>query len=110
MNKILVVLFLLLSKITMCQHGFLTGRTVGPLPFLEYGLGDDRLGGAKMTYLDTNIAVKVVESVKDDYKVQLPAYHSGWLAKTSFKQDSFARIQPYHLTGNWKVYGDDNYD
>jgi N-acetylmuramoyl-L-alanine amidase len=33
----------------------LYGRTTGRLPYLEHGLGDDRLGGAKMTYLDTNI-------------------------------------------------------
>ena len=91
----------------MSQHGFLNGRTTGLLPFLEYGLGDDRLGGAKMTYLDSNIVMKVVDSVKDDYKVQLSTYHSAWLPKTSFKQDSFTRIPPYHLTGNWKVYGDD---
>ena len=78
----------------MSQHGFLTGRTTGVLPFLEFGLGDDRLGGAKMTYLDSNIAMKVVDSVKDDYKVQLSTYHSAWMAKTSFKQDSIRRIQP----------------
>ena len=94
----------------MSQHGFLNGRTTGLLPFLEYGLGDDRLGGAKMTYLDSNIAMKVVDSVKDDYKVQLSNYHSAWLPKTGFKQDSFTRIPPYHLTGNWKVYGDDKFD
>jgi len=94
----------------MSQHGFFTGRTTGLLPFLEYGLGDDRLGGAKMTYLDSNIVMKVVDSVKDDYKVQLSTYHSAWLAKTSFKKDSFTRIPPYHLTGSWKVYGDDKYD
>ena len=52
-----------------------------------------------MTYLDTNIVMKVVDSVKDDYKVQLSNYHSAWLAKTSFKQTiAITHIQPYHLT------------
>jgi len=94
----------------MSQQSYLTGKTTGRLPFLEYGLGDDRLGGAKMTYLDSNIVMKVVDSIKDDYKVQLSTYHSAWLAKASFKQDSTTRVPPYHLTGNWKVYGDDKYD
>lgn len=80
------------------------------MPFLEYGLGDDRLGGAKMTYLDSNILVRVVDSVKEDYKVKLSTNHYGWLAKTSFQKDSAAHPQSYYLTGNWKVYGDEKYD
>ena len=39
------------------------GRTTGPLPYLEYGQGDDRLGGAKMTYLDTNVLLKITDSL-----------------------------------------------
>jgi N-acetylmuramoyl-L-alanine amidase len=86
MNHFLVFLCLLLSINSLGQHGFFTGRTTGLLPFLEYGLGDDRLGGAKMTYLDSNIVMKVVDSVKDDYKVQLSAYHSAWLAHAPWRR------------------------
>lgn len=92
------------------QQSFLAGKTTGQLPFLKYGLGDDRLGGAKMTYLDSNIVVKVVDSVNDDYKVQLSTLHYGWLAKASFKDDSSVHLQPYYLTGSWKVYGDEKFD
>jgi N-acetylmuramoyl-L-alanine amidase len=88
----------------------LAGRTMGPLPYLEYGLGDDRLGGAKMTFLDTLIAVKIVDSTKDDYKVQLSKYHSGWLPKVNFKTDSTLVVRPYYLTESWKVFGDDKFD
>jgi len=94
----------------VAQKSFLVGKTTGPLPFLEYGLGDDRLGGAKMTFLDSNIVMKVVDSVKDDYKVKLSTNHYGWLAKTSFKGSDSVRVAPYYLTGSWKVYGDDKYD
>src|ERR1051326_4875232 len=110
MNRLIIFLILLISMHSAAQRSFLAGKTTGILPFLEYGLGDDRLGGAKMTYLDSNIVMRVVDSVKDDYKVQLSGYHSAWLAKTSFKQDSFNHLQSYHLTGNWKVYGDEKYD
>ena len=43
---------------------------------------------AKMTYLDTNIVVKVVDSTKDDYKVQLSKNHYAYLPKDNFKTDS----------------------
>jgi N-acetylmuramoyl-L-alanine amidase len=90
--------------------GFLAGRTTGLLPYLEYGLGDDRLGGAKMTYLDTNILVKVIDSINDDYKVQLSKNHVAWLPKVNFITDSLPVIRPYYLTGSWKVAGDDTAD
>src|SRR5690348_3966665 len=108
MLRIAFVLLLILSQKTYAQI-FIAGRTTGQLPFLEYGLGDDRLGGAKMTYLDTNVLMKVVDSVKTDYKVQLSNNHFAFLAKQSFKRDSTI-LQPYYLTTSWRVYGDENYD
>ena len=90
-------------------HTQLIGRTTGPLPYLEYGLGDDRLGGAKMTYLDTNILLKVVDSVNADYKVQLSASHFAYLPKQNFKTDT-AIYQTYYLSASWRVWGDDRYD
>lgn len=92
------------------KNEYLPGRTTGTLPHLEYGLGDDRLGGAKMTFLDTNIVMKVVDSIKEVYKVQLSKYHFAYLPKVNFKADNSIKIQPYYLTDRWKVYGDDKYD
>ena len=51
------------------------GRTTGPLPYLEFGLGEDRLGGAKMTFLDSDIVVKVVDSISNRYKIVLSKNH-----------------------------------
>lgn len=92
------------------QNNFLAGKTTGTLPFLEFGLGEDRLGGAKMTYLDTSVLVKVVDSTIVNYKVQLSNYHFAYLAKTSFVRDSTIKVQPYYLTSSWLVNGDDKYD
>ncbi len=86
------------------------GRTSGRLPYLEYGLGEDRLGGAKMTYLDTNILVKIIDSVKDDYKVQLSTHHIAYLSKQNFKSDTSIKIKPFYLSASWRVHGDDKYD
>jgi N-acetylmuramoyl-L-alanine amidase len=33
------------------------GRTTGKLPALSYGMGEDRLGGAKMGYIDRKSVV-----------------------------------------------------
>ena len=92
------------------QNEFLLGRTAGSLPHLEYSLGEDRLGAAKMTYLDTSIVVNVVDSTKDVYKVRLSKNHFAYLPKDNFKADSTIKIQPYYLTDRWKVYGDNKYD
>lgn len=86
------------------------GKTAGPLPYLEYGLGTDRLGGAKMTYLDTGVLVKVIDSTIINYKIQLSASHFAYLPKANFLRDSSAKSQPYYLTSSWMVAGNDKYD
>lgn len=84
-------------------------RTNDSLPFLKYGLGEDRLGGAKMTFLDSNVVLKITDSVADDYKVQLSALHSAYVQK-----DKVIKIENYHenahLTDSWSVYGDSLFD
>jgi len=108
MIRIACILLGLFSQNLNAQN-FIVGRTTGQLPFLEYGLGDDRLGGAKMTYLDSNILIKVVDSVNTDYKVQLSANHFAFLSKQNLKQDT-TTLQPYYLTSSWRVWGDEKYD
>jgi len=108
MIRIACFLLLLLSHKVHGQNFFI-GRTTGQLPFLEYGLGDDRLGGAKITYLDSNVLLKVVDSVNTDYKVQLSHNHYAYLPKQSLKQDT-SKLQPYYLTSSWRVWGDEKFD
>jgi N-acetylmuramoyl-L-alanine amidase len=92
------------------KSGFFYGRTTGQLPYLEYGLGDDRLGGAKMCYLDTAVMIKVVDSLGDDYKIALSKLHTAWLPKSNFTTDSLLQVRPWYLTNSWKVFGDEKYD
>ncbi|MFN2456997.1 MAG: hypothetical protein ABR502_02240 [Chitinophagaceae bacterium] len=56
-------------------------------------MGDDRLGGAKMTYLDSNVLIRVVDSVKEDFKVQLSANHFAYLPKSNFRVDTTIKLQ-----------------
>jgi N-acetylmuramoyl-L-alanine amidase len=85
-------------------------KTKGPLSFLKYGLGEDRLGGAKMGFLDSNTVLKVVDSFGIDYKVQLSRYHSAWIDKQSTQLLPGKKAAPYYLSTSWKVYGDDRFD
>src|SRR5580698_6069866 len=107
---VLVLGVFLFGRATRAQDSVLLGRTTGPLPFMEYGIGDDRLGGAKIGYLDSNVIVRVVDSFNTDYKVRLSFNHSAYIAKTSLvllgKQANRPVPHNPHLTGNIKVYGD----
>ncbi len=105
-----VLLFTLKLGAQPAPSSFFTGKTTGNLPYLEYGQGNDRLGGAKMTYLDTNITLRVVDSVRDRYKVQLSASHTAFIPKMYFIRDSVNSLQSYYLSANWKVYGDSLFD
>jgi N-acetylmuramoyl-L-alanine amidase len=109
MKRILLCFFLFCVYHVHSQQ-ILAGRTTGPLPFLEFGQGDDRLGGAKMTYLDSNVLIRVVDSVNTDYKVQLSARFFAYLPKQNFLPDTSIHIQPFYLSSSWRVWGDDRYD
>jgi len=103
-------LFLLAGVATQAQDSVWWARTTGKLPFMEYGIGDDRLGGAKLGFLDSNVLVKIVDSFATDYKIQLSAAHAAYIAKTSVipfhKQAARRTSHNTHLSGNIKVYGD----
>ena len=111
MRSIAVYILLLLPGLSCFgQDSIWLARTTGKLPFMEYGIGDDRLGGAKMGYLDSNVLVKIVDSFNTDYKVRLSAQHSAYIAKTSVlllgKQANRPLIHNTHLSGSMRVYGD----
>ena len=80
------LLFVLQAAAQDTSHKYFLAKTTGALAFLEYGLGDDRLGGAKMGFLDSTILLKVVDSFGIDYKVQLSRYHSAWIDKQSVQR------------------------
>lgn len=100
----------LAGLIARSQDSVWLARTTGQLPFMEYGIGDDRLGGAKMTYLDSNILFRIVDSFGTDYKVRLSNEHYAYIAKTSLVRQGKIANHPLvhnpHLSGSIKVFGD----
>lgn len=107
--RFLLLLTTLLTGGTLFAQPLL-GRTTGRLPYLNYGLGEDRLGGAKMTYLDSAVLLNVVDSTPAAYKVQLSKMHAAYLPKQFFKRDTSRQQPATYLTGSWRVWGDDRYD
>ena len=77
---------------------------------MVYSLGEDRLGAAKLGYIDTNIVLRVIDSTKDLYKVQLSKYHSAYIDKSYFKVDSSIQLKPFYLTSSYLAKGDTLYD
>jgi N-acetylmuramoyl-L-alanine amidase len=96
------------------QDSIWLARTTGQLPYMEYGIGDDRLGGAKMGYLDSNVLVRIVDSFNTDYKIRLSTLHYAYIAKTSLVRLNKTANRPLshnpHLSGHIKVFGDTTAD
>ena len=88
MIRLSLLTLLLLSQLIIYSQSsthYLLGRTCGELPFLEYGLGADRLGGAKMGLLDTSVLLKIVDSTVVNYRVQLSSSHYAYINKSNIK-------------------------
>lgn len=116
MQRLILYFIFVLSGLSLsAQDSVWLARTTGKFPFMEYGIGDDRLGGAKMGFLDSNVLVKIVDSFTTDYKIQLSAAHAAYIAKTSVipflrKQATRRIAHNLHLSGSIKVYGDTTVD
>lgn len=109
---LLVAIFFSISVFSQDSiQRFWFARTISKFPQLSYSLGEDRLGSAKLGYLDSGVVVKVVDSVGEKYLIQLSKFHSAYLFKTDVQEDSAFAPKSFYLTNNWKVTGGkDEYD
>ncbi len=62
--------------------------TTGRKPFLNAGLGEDRLGGAKLGYIQSGVRLQVIGKVGRQYKIRLSNAMTGWLP------EDFAQLLP----------------
>ncbi|MBX0291649.1 N-acetylmuramoyl-L-alanine amidase [Hymenobacter sp. HSC-4F20] len=84
--------------------------TRGELAYLNYGLGEDRLGGAKLGYLDSAVVLHLTGRVGNQYRVQLAAAHTAWAPQEVVRLLPPGGFVPTSLTGSWSVQGDSLYD
>lgn len=85
-------------------------KTKGRLAHLLFGLGDDRLGGAKIGYIDSSVLLNVVGKVGANYKVQLSKYRTAFVPDDVIDFLPKGTFTPQSLTHQWRIYGDSLYD
>lgn len=86
------------------------GKTTGDAPFLKYGLGADRLGGAKLGYLDTAVLLNITGKVGTDYRVKLSKNLNAYIPQEQVKMLPPGNFVPSSLSNSWRVWGDDRFD
>ena len=84
--------------------------TKGRLAHLLYGIGEDRLGGAKMGYLDSMIPLHVIGMVGSNYKVKLAPSKTAYIPSEVVAPLPLGTAIPGSLTGKIFSYGDSIYD
>ena len=88
----------------------LVGKTTGDAPFLKYGLGEDRLGGTRVGYLDTAVYLNITGKVGSDYRVKLAKTFTAYIPQEQVKLLPTGTFPPSSLTNSWRVWGDDRFD
>ena len=84
--------------------------TKGKLAHLEFGLGDDRLGGAKIGYLDSNILLKIIGKVGTHFKIKLAKNRIAYIPEELVNLLPKGSFAPESLTAKCTVYGDEDFD
>ena len=84
--------------------------TKGRLAHLEYGLGDDRLGGAKIGYLDSLIPLKIIGKVGGHYKILLSPNRTAYIPEDVVTLAAKGTFAGNALTDKWQIFGDSVYD
>ena len=84
--------------------------TKGRLAHLLFGLGDDRLGGAKIGYLDSTVMLNVIGKVGSQYKIRLSKYRTAFIDDDAVEFLPKGIFTPESLTDRWTVYGDSAFD
>jgi N-acetylmuramoyl-L-alanine amidase len=84
--------------------------TKGRLAHLEYGLGEDRLGGAKIGYIDSLVQLKIIGKVGSHYKVRLASSRTAYIPENLVTLLPKGTPTPQSLTDKITVYGDDHFD
>jgi len=88
----------------------LVGVTRGERPFLNYGLGDDRLGGAKMSILVPGVRLSITGKAGRLLRVALADGQEAWIPQYLVSLEPPGSPPPFTLVGSWNVYGDSRTD
>ncbi len=99
------------GKISIIQDSLpRVAEITGKRPFLNAGLGTDRLGGAKLGFLVEGVRVVVTGKVGSQYRVKLSDGMEAWLPQEYAQLLPVNTSLPSTLTGSISVNGNDTED
>jgi len=84
--------------------------TTGRRPFLNAGLGEDRLGGAKLGYIQAGVRLEVIGKVGRQYKIWLSDAMTGWLPEDYAQLLPVETPLPRSLAGSVSATGNNTED
>lgn len=87
-----------------------SAEIVGRRPFLNVGLGSDRLGGAKLGYVQPGALVQIAGKVGGQYKVRLSGQMEAWLPEEYAQLLPLDAPLPQSLAGSISATGTDSVD
>ncbi|MBX2930380.1 MAG: N-acetylmuramoyl-L-alanine amidase [Chitinophagaceae bacterium] len=105
LRLLLMLLSLFIFVATKAQENYQLYRTKGKLPAMSYSLGADRLGSAKMNFIDTNVLIKVIDSTDKSYIVQLSKNHTAYIDKAFTTIDTITQPKNFYLSNFWIAKG-----
>jgi N-acetylmuramoyl-L-alanine amidase len=80
-------------------------KTTGKLPQMAWSTGTDRLGSAKMGYIDTGIVMEVADTVGALYKIKLSVHRHAYIEK-NLATPIEVLMKPGLITSeSWRVKG-----
>jgi len=99
------------GKITIVRDSLpRVAEVVGRRPYLNIGLGNDRLGGAKLGFLVPGIHVIITGMVDDQFRVRLSDDMEAWLPQEYVQFLPVETPRPSALTGSISVFGTETED
>lgn len=99
------------GKISIIQDSLpRVAEVTGKRPFLNAGLGSDRLGGAKLGFLVEGVRLVVTGKVGNQYRVKLSEGMEAWLPQENAVLQPVNSSLPSTLTGSITVNGNDSED
>lgn len=88
----------------------LVGVTKGERPYLNAGLGDDRLGGYKFSIVNPDIRLRITGKVANMFRVALSDNQEAWIEEQYVELQPPGTFLPSSLTGNMTVGSEGRHD
>ncbi len=87
----------------LADQPLVVGRTNKKRVGLDYGLGTDRLGGAKMGFLDSAVRLEIAGKMQGMYKVRLADQTQAYVNVRDITLEEGVNFRPHSITGSWSV-------